>query len=228
MKKWSIKLLGHELDLDYLYDNQTHPAYSIVKDEEDYYIESPDFNNIEDYNQVKDLGTVIIQKINGVATVVKSKYEPIKLEVVCETDENGNIIKRYIETGKSVLILGITSSGTLSSGEDVNEEYDPIQIIFSLMENNEYFLDALIIFGKGKSWFDLYKIGEIIKKSKRRTEILDACNINLNEFENFMKNCNYYRHYQQKADKPKFKIISRSKACGLIRNMLKKWAELLS
>ena len=229
MKKWAIKLIGHKFDLEFLFENQAHPAYSIVKIEEEYYIESPDFNDIEDYNEVKDFGTAIIEKINGVAAVVNSKYEPVKLDFVSETDENGNRIKRYFEIGLSKIRLSFTSNAAISDGVDVHEKKDLIQSNYSWIENNEYLFDATIMFGKGKenlSWFDLYMIGEMIDKSNCRTEVLKACNMSKEEVDNFMANCNYYRHYHKKADKPEFTIISKSEAFGKLRRMLKKWAEL--
>jgi len=240
MKKWAIQLIGHELDLQYLLDKQKDQEWSITKDNDEYYLSSITFTDLENDTEVESEGVNILKTLNGSALLANSKYKPVVQGHTCILDENGKRIKRFIYA-KGSARLSVGGSAILSGGEDAPRS-NSVHSRFNLANTNPNFSDAIAIFGKGKenlTWADLYKIQEIITDSGKITEVLASCQVSENTFKNFKLNCNSHesageesRHhiYKLTKDNPKFKIdiISKSEAYDLVRTLLLKWEGILN
>jgi len=232
MKKWQVLLKGHRYDLESLKNIiQDNQDFSIVKDGDDYYIESVKFKGLEDSIIVADKAIEILRLPNGLAKLVVTDYKTVKLGLVTELDDQLNR-NSYIHPPFINSIARAYPPTVIQEGRD--KTYLKEEINFKVISGNTDLSEAVSIYShEDLSWSDLYKIYEIIKNSGSNKELLRTCNISKKDISRFTQTSQNpdligeeARHARFAGEKPKHPMIY-DEAYKLISALLRKWIELL-
>lgn len=236
--KWRIELKGHKHDLEDLYENQESELWSIIKYGENFYLESVRFNNILDSRDVAQESDMLLKIINGSAKLAINGYVPVARGGVWELDSDGDLSKKFLEVTDTIqLRVKVYSPSLVSEGQNTDvppKKIEHIKLVADLALANQYVLDAISIYSKGKlSWSDLYKIQEIINDSCGINTILDQSNISKAQLKRFKHTCQSHeaigeesRHHSKGHKKPK-NPMSHEEASQLITDLLETWKEYL-
>ena len=103
MPEWSVRLKGHAFDLEELSDHFRSPERNVRKDEDGYYyVRSTDFNSMADDQAVCGRALELVELMNRAAKFhAGNGYRPVELDVVIQTDEEGNH-RQYITVTASI------------------------------------------------------------------------------------------------------------------------------
>jgi len=142
-----------------------------VKDADNFFLESGELQDANNVNvdEVREIAPRVLEVINGAARASITGFRPVDMGGVSQIDDEGQrhhcvLVQDSITVRSRVKAAAVVIRSDGSVHEKQQEKPDRIEPTFSLAERNTNVADALRIFGKGDlSWFDLYKIFEIIR-----------------------------------------------------------------
>jgi len=238
MKKWQVQIIGDPYDLEDVYENQNAASWSVVKDSDQFFLESVRFNDPDEADKVRDQALKIIVLINGSAKLRISGFRPIEIQHVSYIDDKGSR-HNYVSLQESISArsrLEVTAVATRPDGSEVEEEIeqpDRIEPTFSLAESDQNVSDALRLYGmRDLNWGDLYKIYEIVRDDVGGSKELDNSEYVLKkDLGNFSHTAQHpgaigddARHARINAEVPP-NPMSITEAFLLISTLLSKWID---
>ncbi len=238
MKKWQIQITGHAYDLEDVYENQNSASWSVVEDNEEFFLQSKVFYELEDADEVREAARRIISLINGSAKLKISGFRPIEIGNVYYIDEEGKrlIFVKFQESISARSRLKTEANVIGSNGSEVmqeNELPDLIEPTFSLAVSDPNVSDALRLYASIElNWADLYKIYEIIRDDVGGSQqLFDREYVLKKELRNFSHTAQHpgaigddARHARIASEVPA-NPISLVEANLLISTLLNKWID---
>ncbi len=239
MKKWQVQITGHPYDLEDVYENQSSESWSVVKDNDHFFMEYVLFNDIEEADKVREIALKIITLINGSAKLRISGFRPIETGNVSYIDDRGNrhnfvLLQGSISARSRLKATAIVTKPNGSEVEEEIEQSDQIRHTFALAESDPNVFDALRLYASNElNWVDLYKIYEIIKDDVGGLKALFNKRFVLKkDLRNFSHTAQHpgaigdaARHARVAAEIPE-NPMSLSEANLLISTMMTKWIDL--
>lgn len=167
MPEWSVRLKGHEFDLEELSNHFHSPERNVTKDEDGhYYLRSTDLDSMTDDQAVRERALELVELMNRAMKFrVGEGYQPVELDVVTETDEVGNRRQYVALTGSLEARSRVSANLTvIREGDSPNVPSPPSEVesMFALAERDARVADALRYFERG-DWVNLYKAWEIVR-----------------------------------------------------------------
>jgi len=164
MKKWLIRLKGHEFDLQDLVVLFNQPDLNIIEKQGNYYLKSSELNSILDANDVYKRAVGFLKIMNGIAIINNLKYRMVEVDAISEISKNGSY-KNYIYPHEEINMRSkvsatatvIKSDGSIDSTQS-QRDYKPW---ITLAMNNRDVLRAFE-FLIDETWYSLYKALEVI------------------------------------------------------------------
>src|SRR5215207_384858 len=166
MPEWWVRLKGHAFDLEELSDQFRSPERNVTKDEDGhYYMRSTDFNSVADDQAVRERALELVELMNRAAKFhAGDGYRPVELDVVIQTDEEGNR-RQYVTVTDSIEARSRVSANltVIREGESPDTPRLPSEAesMAILAEQNPRLADALRYFARG-DWVNLYKAWEVV------------------------------------------------------------------
>lgn len=166
MPEWSVRLIGHAFDLEELSDHLRSPERNVIKEEDGhYYLRSTDFDYLADDQAVRERALELVELMNRAAKFHSGDgYQPVELDVVIQTDEEGNRRQYVTVTGSIEARSRVSANLTvIREGDSVDTPSLPSEVesMFSLAERDARVADALRYFARG-DWSNLYKAWEVV------------------------------------------------------------------
>lgn len=166
MPEWSVRLKGHEFDLEELSDHFRSPERNVKKDEDGhYYLRSSDFDSLADDQAVRERALELVELMNRAAKFhAGDGYQPVELDVVTRVDKSG---KRMHHITSSVQIGGrsrVSAKPTvIREGDSADTPSIPSETesMATLAERDARVAEALGYFARG-DWMNLYKAWEVV------------------------------------------------------------------
>lgn len=236
MTEWQVRLNGHEFDLEDLTHNKTL-EWSIIKKEGRYYLKSTTFDSLTDADQVRKVATNILSKINGLAKLQITGFQPIEFDATARIDESGNYHHFIFASGSINFRSRMSVKGTVLKVDGTvdtspQQQTTLIESGYSIAMHNTNVAEAVRIFGTLKNnWFNLYKIYEIVRDDVggHNNLINTGWAQNKDDISRFTGTAqrseligDEARHSRMKGSPPS-NPMSHSEAQALIRTILVKW-----
>lgn len=161
---WAVRLVGNSFDVEEVELLFTSPQLYIKKIDNDYFIMSEKFNNINNAEEVFKLAKEYLNEIIASIYIFKGYKPRINVDLAMNL-ENPNLKQCYMFDEE---IINITDRVRITlideTGEHVKED-DIFKEIFELSLRDEKVQKVLkLVYKKGtKDWVNLYRIYEIIK-----------------------------------------------------------------
>jgi hypothetical protein len=170
MKDWRIRLIGHGFDLEDLSTQEGSSDWIIFKEEGDYFLKSSLFDDLKDAEEVRKVATDILDKLNGLAKLRFTNFQPLKIDAVSYIDDSG---KKHqfvlIHSATLTMRSRLSATATVVKSDDTIDASDKrqpsiVELGYSIAKKDANVAEALRIFGSLETnWFNLYKVFEIIR-----------------------------------------------------------------
>jgi len=170
------RLGDNSFDLETLARRFRQGDPQVSTDGEGYYLTSSRFDGLmHDGGKLVEMASSLLRKVNGVARVRDPGFRPVRL-TGCFSDDAGNSHVVVTYTGSAEVHLQASDATVVVDGQQqAPPPRGPEDI--QLSETNPDVDEALRILGKegpSLSWFDLYKIVEILRRNVGGEKALDA------------------------------------------------------
>ncbi len=245
--RWRVRLKGEAMDLEDLAGMFTSPDLRVVREGNDFFLESATFGPLGDSAAVHEAARAILPILNGVAKVKQHRFRDVEVDVyVIEFPEGGGR-KHAIVTGGSVTPRGRLQHVVLSAstirvrarvhaptiivGDQQPSRPEPGSLDTDrwaeLAASDAKVFEALRIFGsRPHDWVNLYRVLEIVEG---RTDIVGSGWASRNEIERFSRTANHpraagpnARHAESKVQ-PSPNPMTTEQGSELIRRILAGW-----
>jgi len=237
--KWRIELEGDKINLDYAYNYLTSEDVLVTKNENKYFLESKQFNGIEDASEIKRLADNILEIFNGALWLYNNANQQIKIKAVVSIDESGkkhNYLFPGTLVGKvrfsgSVKITKVDKHGNVIEEMDT-ENSNPFSNAVSMSLTDKNIRDVMTLLSINPiDWSTLYKIFEIVVNDLGRlNQIPESFNITRSKLRLFKRTANHQdavgiknsRHAAIKTEPPS-KNMEKVEAENLIKALASNW-----
>jgi hypothetical protein len=154
---WGAVVLGEPSDLERWADQlkpdfdapwvETHGSETLLR--------SPSFDELTSEGDVRDCAVALIARLNG-ALVLLQLARPLTFGGVVKIDVNGILHRTVFAEGNSYIWSG-AAVALFIDDEDGNPLPSTVQRWSAVADNDTFLDDALIYFGKGADWYEVYK-----------------------------------------------------------------------
>ena len=226
MKAW---LTGDEFDLQDLVDLLPSGDVRVVREDDEFYLTSPEIDNPPEGMAFQDAAEQLITKINGLARVRNPRFQPVALTDRYSEGAGDHIVLKPAPC--QVRIRGETVTVTLTKPDGtvvVAGTPSPWPERFAATAAHPDLAEALEVMGRPKVlwWSDLYWVFEIIRDSVKPDEIHELGWATKTEVSSFTGSAQKARHARSSAA-PK-KPMALSEAKEFVNRLLLAWLSTLT
>ena len=166
MGEWKVVLSGSGFDLERLSLLAAGDPFSIRKVDGKYTLESVEFESLDSPDAVWDCAVTLIRRINGAARMLFGDHDNVDVDKIVQDKPDGRTSVHVVVRVPAALARA--RAGACAVHVDGMEEegsgYSPLHSWVKLASHNEDVAEVLRYFeGDHLTYFDLYKIYEIIK-----------------------------------------------------------------
>jgi hypothetical protein len=207
---WGILLGGEPFDLEDWQEALQQPFDPwVVKTDEGLVLRSPDLDSATTSSEARDLGMALLAQANG-AFSASHKSGMVRLEAVVQFLPDGSR-QRYVIAALRITDARDRVRATIvATGPDGKPLPSPppepsqLQAWLSTAAKDDLLGDALMYFGRGESWFDIYKALECIEeKAGGEARLLSIGWAAAGEIKRLKRTANCFaRHRRGKFDPP--------------------------
>ena len=232
MNKWQVKISGHKFDIDEIKESFKDSYFKILKNDNEYYIDSDTFDTCKNTTEVKKEALKLITLINGLGLVFINSFQPIKIiqEYIKKADGKNH---KIIVLEPEPIVIRSKASGNFKLTKNGNKEEIKHRNVYSDLFRhayNEPLVQDALKYLKYGDWINLYKAFEIVRDycggEHKLFEQNWAPKIDLRTFKQVAQSKealgDQARHASKKY-KPPNRKMSISEAKSLINQMLKNW-----
>lgn len=222
MRQVFIQLLGDKTDINILINSLKTYDWDINKESDGFYLNLKHLDDNKDIVSISQYANKILTSLNGALSVENSSYQKITMGKIKIKEANGKThhivlierIKFKVRGGLKVNLPSNVSSVSETKPTTIEKWLSKAEKDEKVHEVLEYFNEI--------SWYNLYKIFEIIradlKDSNRKiTELISRSEIKI-----FTHNANMHRHKKKHFNSPQ-KTISLEYGSSQIKDLFKKW-----
>jgi hypothetical protein len=136
------------------------PELCVIKEENQYYLKSTSFNQLNNADEVRSKAEEILSLINGASRSILGTRKPILLDSVIKITDDGKKQKNFFE---SVEVTVRSTFTAIVDGAEVHQA-EPIPDWIKIAQSNENVAKVLRLLSKGDyDWVNLYRIFEVIE-----------------------------------------------------------------
>jgi len=164
--EWMVYVAGDEFDLQELSKSSNSPELCVIKEEDQYYLKSTNFNQINNADEVRNKAEEILSLVNGASRLILETRRPLTPGVVLKINDDGSR-EGFVSIVESVTMRDIVSIIKISADSTVQEvrRADTIPDWIRLAQKDESVAKVLRLINEfGYNWVNLCRILEIVMK----------------------------------------------------------------
>jgi hypothetical protein len=159
--EWIVCIKGDEFDLQELSKSLTSPELCLIKEENEYYLKSTSFNQLNNAGEVKSKAEEILSLINGASKLALGTRKPLIIDSVIKITDDDKRQRNFFE---SVEVTEQSMFTATVDGAEVHQA-EPIPDWIKIAQSNENVAKVLRLLSKGDyDWVNLYRIFEVIEE----------------------------------------------------------------
>lgn len=158
---WQVRLEGHPFDLEDLRDLFTSPALRVVKQDDEYWLESEALADLPPNGaEILAVAGDLLARVNGAMKLVTPNRQEVRLSGSARRPGEGGVTLVAVEAA-----IGRAKAGTvLAKGEPV-EQPPPKTVAWSIAAaRDDLVADLLHYAAQPWDWYHLYKMWEVIEE----------------------------------------------------------------
>jgi len=232
MPKWLVRLKGDTFDLEDLPALLRSPELTITEENGSYYLESSEFDSLTYADEVRERSVALIKMINGAAKLYRDNFRGISEDGVIRIEDNGRrhhyIFAEAVLTARSKLSTNVTVTTSDGTQVTVNQP-SVIETWLGLAKKYKPVADVLH-FSRENTWFNLYKIFEVIRDDVRGEQIIVkngwVSDKKLSQFTQTAQSreaLGYYARHASKKYRSPTPPMSWAEAKSLIKGLIMNW-----
>lgn len=159
--RWKIQLDGQEKGLEQLSESFDEDP-RIFEENEEYYLWSPMFGEINKSGDIWDLGETIVRLIRNLAEFDSIRVDDLKISRVIEIQEDGSE-NRIVHASGSVTATAMMSATASVNGEEPPPKAESTYEFTKLALNDPEVEELIELRERGNHWVNLYRIYEYIR-----------------------------------------------------------------
>lgn len=171
--KWLVELRGDEFDLSELEDLNGVEGIEISKSSDQYFLASPQFDPLTTDREVEEVGIELINKLNGVASVIYSNWERATFGGVTRLMPDGTrkVFASCTVGGRTRAKASL--SVVLPDGTIQDPGPSTMERFAKLSMTNKAVGKAMRLFGsRERNWSNLFIIFEVIESDTKGTRAI--------------------------------------------------------
>lgn len=164
--QWMIELGGDIFDLKELLRLNSLPGFSVVEENDRFYLRAAEFNSSSDASDVLNRGIEIVRIMNGIAQIEIQNWENVKVIGVAHDETNGTRTQFMSPLSfRSRSRMSFNATVIKADGPiDNSTQKSTFESFFELSQADTEVEKALRIYGSREhTWSNLYIIYEIIE-----------------------------------------------------------------
>jgi hypothetical protein len=165
MAKWFVQIAGDESDLKELGRVMHSDRLEIIKEDNEYWLLSPKFDQCEGAAQVNSITDELLDILNGIVRLVLGSRKKIIQNSILKINDDGTK-ERIISVQETVHVRSSVSIAVRRSNGTIERYYqaDPIPDWVILANSDDNVRKVMRLFGKGvNEWTSVYRVYEVIR-----------------------------------------------------------------
>jgi hypothetical protein len=228
VKAW---LDGHSIDLETLAGLLPAGDTRVVRDGDGFYLTGDEIDNRAAGVPFYEVAPVVLQRVNGLARVMRSGYRPVRLS---GRYQEGDRRHQVVQAGCAKIRVQAMPVTILINGEPVASPLPPGPGYSATASADAEIAEALAILGQpaAPNWVELYKVYEIIEHTGLLKAAMGAAGVSGNQLSVFTRTACHpaaagpdARHGRSRQDPPKHPMPI-AKARELISGLVRAWMDL--
>jgi hypothetical protein len=222
---------GHHTDLETLAELFPAGETRVGRDDDGFYLTAADIENRRAGVPCYDVAPVVLQRVNGLARVMRSGYRPVRLS---GRYQEGERRLQVVHAGCSEIRVQAMPVTILINGQSAASAPPPGPRYAATASSDADAAEALAIIGQPEppNWVELYKVYEIIEHTGLLKATMGAAGVSANQLSLFTRTACHpaaggpdARHGRSRQDPPKH-AMPIAKARDLISSLVRAWMDL--
>ncbi len=163
--KWQVIISGDIEDLDHISHSFTSPDFRLVRFENQYAIESSEFDPDGSADDIKAYGERLIEWLDGAMKLLRRSHKSLRFDRMALVRPDGNRTYFMYETGTMTIRASLLATMVNAEGNEVEIVHRyPVDKWFAVARKSPAVAKVLRLFSKApRMWGDLYRIYEVIE-----------------------------------------------------------------
>ena len=168
----------------------------------------------------------LIARLNG-ALALAQQAKPLRFGGVLRIDADGVLHQTFFAEGGSFEFAGLDATLTIGTGADGEPRPSLVQRWSSLADKDAFLNDALVYFGKGSDWFDIYKALECLElKFGGESKLMALGWASKTQIELLKRTANFAARHANSKFEPPPNLMTLKEARTLVGQLLNRAFEL--